>query len=182
MTRRGDPCARVADAILDEALPRPVELDDHLALCPDCRLLAAAHRAALDLAGAVADTPTPVDPAAVARIGRRRAAIRGAIASAAAAGAVALTIGVRGPAPAERGPTLVDLSAEVRAITRRAVSEDDATYRPFGPLAVWMRPPRSRALDVRPFDEARLDFDAPRPFDFAQDRFRSGQAAPEVVQ
>ncbi|MBZ4416415.1 hypothetical protein [Myxococcus sp. RHSTA-1-4] len=56
-------------------------------------------------------------------------------------------------ARAGRG-SLLDLMGEVRGLTRRDLVVHDETYRPFGTLAVWVRPPDSRALETPPFRTA----------------------------
>jgi hypothetical protein len=57
--------------------------------------------------------------------------------------------------PAERG-SLLTLMGEVRGYTRRDLVVHDATYRPFGTLAAWLRPPDSRALETPPYGTAVL--------------------------
>ncbi|MCP3143320.1 hypothetical protein [Pyxidicoccus xibeiensis] len=54
---------------------------------------------------------------------------------------------------AERG-SLMQLMGEVRGFTRRDLVVHDETYRPFGTLAAWLRPPDSRALEAPPFRTA----------------------------
>ncbi|MDC0712568.1 hypothetical protein POL68_29160 [Stigmatella sp. ncwal1] len=53
----------------------------------------------------------------------------------------------------ERG-SLAALVTEVRGYARREVVVHDDTYRPFGMLAAWLRPPDSRALETPPFRTA----------------------------
>ncbi|WP_342374317.1 hypothetical protein NVS55_23450 [Myxococcus stipitatus] len=50
--------------------------------------------------------------------------------------------------------SLAVLVAEVRGYSRREVVSGDDTYRPFGTLAAWLRPPDSRALETPPFRTA----------------------------
>lgn len=47
--------------------------------------------------------------------------------------------------------SLLNLMGEVRGFSRRDVVVHDETYRPFGTLASWVRPPDSRALETPPF-------------------------------
>jgi hypothetical protein len=54
---------------------------------------------------------------------------------------------------AERG-SLMNLMGEVRGYTRRDLVVHDETYRPYGTLASWLRPPDSRALETPPFRTA----------------------------
>lgn len=63
------------------------------------------------------------------------------------------------PARAVREPgrgSLMNLMGEVRGYTRRDLVVQDETYRPFGTLAAWVRPPDSRALETPPFRTAVL--------------------------
>jgi hypothetical protein len=50
--------------------------------------------------------------------------------------------------------SLMNLMGEVRGLTRRDLVVHDETYRPFGMLAAWVRPPDSRALETPPFRTA----------------------------
>ncbi|MFP2926598.1 hypothetical protein ACLESO_15610, partial [Pyxidicoccus sp. 3LG] len=50
--------------------------------------------------------------------------------------------------------SLLQLMGEVRGYTRRDLVVHDETYRPFGTLASWLRPPDSRALETPPFRTA----------------------------
>ncbi|QSQ15093.1 hypothetical protein [Myxococcus landrumensis] len=50
--------------------------------------------------------------------------------------------------------SLAVLVAEVRGYSRREVVYGDDTYKPFGTLAAWLRPPDSRALETPPFRTA----------------------------
>jgi hypothetical protein len=50
--------------------------------------------------------------------------------------------------------SLMQLMGEVRGFTRRDLVVHDETYRPFGTLAAWLRPPDSRALETPPFRTA----------------------------
>lgn len=50
--------------------------------------------------------------------------------------------------------SLMNLMGEVRGYTRRDLVVHDETYRPYGTLAVWLRPPDSRALETPPFRTA----------------------------
>lgn len=50
--------------------------------------------------------------------------------------------------------SLMNLMGEVRGLTRRDLVVHDETYRPFGTLAAWVRPPDSRALETPPFRTA----------------------------
>jgi hypothetical protein len=52
--------------------------------------------------------------------------------------------------------SLFELMGEVRGYTRRDLVVHDETYRPFGLLAAWVRPPESRALESPPFRTAVL--------------------------
>ncbi|QSQ27013.1 hypothetical protein JY651_19770 [Pyxidicoccus parkwayensis] len=52
--------------------------------------------------------------------------------------------------------SLMNLMGEVRGYTRRDLVVQDETYRPFGTLAAWVRPPDSRALETPPFRTAVL--------------------------
>jgi hypothetical protein len=56
---------------------------------------------------------------------------------------------------AARG-SLMNLMGEVRGYTRRDLVVLDETYRPYGTLAAWLRPPDSRALETPPFRTAVL--------------------------
>ncbi|NTX07968.1 hypothetical protein [Myxococcus sp. CA040A] len=56
---------------------------------------------------------------------------------------------------AERG-SLSWLVTEVRGYSRRDVVFRDDTYKPFGTMAAWLRPPDSRALENPPFRTAVL--------------------------
>lgn len=60
---------------------------------------------------------------------------------------------------AERG-SLSWLVTEVRGYSRRDVVARDDTYRPFGTMAAWLRPPDSRALENPPFRTAVLSFES----------------------
>ncbi|NMO17766.1 hypothetical protein HPC49_08080 [Pyxidicoccus fallax] len=46
---------------------------------------------------------------------------------------------------------LLNLMGEVRGFTRRDLVVEDESYRPFGTLPAWVRPPDSRALEAPPF-------------------------------
>ncbi|MFY2558046.1 hypothetical protein ACN469_10480 [Corallococcus terminator] len=59
----------------------------------------------------------------------------------------------------ERG-SLSWLVTEVRGYSRRDVVARDDTYKPFGTMAAWLRPPDSRALETPPFRTAVLSFDS----------------------
>ncbi|WP_338865813.1 hypothetical protein [Myxococcus stipitatus] len=68
-------------------------------------------------------------------------------------------LSLRGAPPHEgfdedtRGSLLV-LVAQVRGYSRRELVYGDDTYKPFGMLAAWLRPPDSRALETPPFRTA----------------------------
>lgn len=57
--------------------------------------------------------------------------------------------------------SLGELFDEVYGYTRTAPSVEDETYRPFGALAAWVRPPDSTALDAEPFQTALVAFHVP---------------------
>lgn len=58
--------------------------------------------------------------------------------------------------------SLGQLFGEVYGYTRTNPSLDDAAYRPFGALAMWVRPPDSTALDAEPFQTALAAFHVSR--------------------
>ena len=57
--------------------------------------------------------------------------------------------------------SLGELFDEVYGYTRTDPSLEDETYRPFGALAAWVRPPDSTALDAEPFQTALVAFHVP---------------------
>lgn len=57
-------------------------------------------------------------------------------------------------APLAGQGSLMQLMGEVRGFTGRDLVVHDETYRPYGTLAAWLRPPDSRALETPPFRTA----------------------------
>ncbi|ADO68544.1 hypothetical protein [Stigmatella aurantiaca] len=169
-------CHDVATALLDAHPPWPLALRAHLEGCEDCRLLATLHASAASLRP---PEPPPIPPVAreevlreVRRRGRRRRAALGVAVCFFVGGLVLASRPSAPPAAhsweaqvdgeaiaqavlAERG-SLASLVTEVRGYTRREVVVHDETYRPFGMLAAWLRPPDSRALETPPFQTALI--------------------------
>jgi hypothetical protein len=176
-------CHEVATTLLEARSPGP-ELRRHLDTCADCRALAALHASASALKLPAPPELAPVSREAVLGTVRRRRVRRQAAAGVGVSLALgALLLGWpsgsgEAPAPlyndtepaplAELGLTreppaqeagqgsLFELMGEVRGYTRRDLVVHDETYRPFGLLAAWVRPPESRALESPPFRTAVL--------------------------
>jgi hypothetical protein len=70
--------------------------------------------------------------------------------------------GQPGPYPEAGVASLGELFDEVYGYTRTDPSIEDETYRPFGALAAWVRPPDSTALDAEPFQTVLVAFHVPK--------------------
>ena len=141
-------CGRFVDAILDEGAPRPDGLAAHVASCPDCRALAAAHRSARELSfRETASPPAVAEREILARVRRRR------VVRVAGAGVAALTVTVAllwGPprssvSPGSQGD-LFALADRVAELTRREPWTDEPTLGGLDAVSDWLAPPRARSL------------------------------------
>lgn len=143
-------CGPFADAILAGAA-RTVDLDDHLAACPACRQLAAAHRAAARLARVEVSIPPAVGMGEVlARVRRRRALRVAGGAVAAGAMVVAFLTGTPSRSPVGSGPA-PDLFALADGVARelsRDPLQGDPALRSLGTVSDWLAPPRGRSLGL----------------------------------
>ncbi|XXF80854.1 hypothetical protein P2318_14165 [Myxococcaceae bacterium GXIMD 01537] len=152
-------CRAIAAALVDEALPRPGDFEEHLAGCADCRAVATLHAEAstLRLPGPppLAPVPRPAILGEVRRREHRRRLAAGALASVSVAALAWLMIArpVRpSPAPAVTAgvetASLGLLLEEVDGYTRREPAVRDESYSAFGALATWVRPPDSARADT----------------------------------
>ena len=180
-------CHDVAAALVDEHLPPPPGMRAHLEHCSECQGLARLHASARALQLPEPPSPAAFPPEAIRGVVRRRQRRRQWAASAGATAAVALlavlvstgpepratlededTPVMGGPLegslqrPPERTRTqLLSLDAlldEVDGYTRTRPSVEDSTYRAFGSLATWVRPPESTALEAEPFQTVLVAF------------------------
>ncbi len=161
-------CHDVAEALVDERLPRPPGLQAHLERCPECRALARLHASATLLGLPEPPPPAPISREAIFGVVRRRRRRRRIVVGTAATCALAALVlfawprlappvplgdaplsGVEHPvlvvqperSTASEPASLGLLMAEVYGYTRGNPSVEDALYRPFGTLALWVRPP-----------------------------------------
>lgn len=150
----GSRCDDWAEAILDDAAPRPEGLAEHLASCPDCRGLVAAHRAASALPGPPPGVdvarPQPVlEGEVLARVERRRATrLVGAGVAVAAIVAVVLVPARRAPEVERPGGDLFALADGIAELIQRDPLEDDPALRHLGAVSDWLAPPRTRSLGL----------------------------------
>ena len=146
-----DPCERFSDAILSESAPPPEGLDAHVAACPACRALQAAHRAARALPRpAVAALPEVTDREVLGRVQQRRTTRLG-VAGAAAVAMVAVVLSLGSPRAPDVPPERSDLFAladGVAELTHRDPLSDDPALRGMGAVADWLAPPRTRSLGL----------------------------------
>ncbi|MFZ5444255.1 MAG: hypothetical protein ACOZQL_29935 [Myxococcota bacterium] len=160
-------CDVVQAAILDEALPRPSELEAHLESCAECRAVAAAHRSALRLSGA---RPSLGARRPLPEVRRRAGAVVGlAIAFVGAVGWWWLEATAPAPRPVELATTPVEregvqhvvaeapapeaglfalaaLQLDVELTLRRDPRRDPLASKIFGALPEWTEPTRTRPL------------------------------------
>jgi hypothetical protein len=154
MTGR-DPCERYASSIVDPAVSRPADLEAHLAACPACRSLDAAHRAAsrLRAAPAAGAPPWPLE-AIVARVRRRRLARGVAVLGAASLAALALGI-VRSRPPPAPGGDLFAVAEVVAGYVERDVARADPALGSLAPIAGWFAAPPRQPFEPSPFAPSR---------------------------
>lgn len=141
-------CAPFADAILADA--GSDGLTAHLAACPACRALAAAHRAARSLPRPEVVTPPAVTEREVlARVRRRRAVrLAGGAAAASLAALLFLAPAPRAPDAPGAPPDLFALADGVAELTSRDPLGDDPALRRLGAVSDWLAPPRARSLGL----------------------------------
>ncbi|KFE66696.1 hypothetical protein [Hyalangium minutum] len=160
-------CDGVAAAILDDGLPRPEGFQAHLDQCPRCRELSRLQASASSLRMPAPPPLQPLSPQSIQGEVRRRQHRRRAVAGTAVAGALAALVFAVSPrevpvAPMKESPveTVLTLPAldllaeEIASYTQRDPTFDDEIYKPFGMLALWVRPPASTALSDRSFQRA----------------------------
>ena len=156
-------CDQFEAALLDEAAPRPPGFEPHLAACPTCPALAAAHREALRLRGATLSRPRARPLAEV----QRRAGIVGGLMLALGGGMGLVALEFDAPAPAEQQAALprelaapmlgleeqggelfalAQLQASVSAELARDPRDDAAAVRAFGALPRWTLPARTEPM------------------------------------
>lgn len=157
-------CEEFGLAIIDDAAPRPEELETHLSGCPHCQAVASAHRSAQRLRNLRVDLPAPARSVRVGVPRRRRLALGGAFAALGVAVVAALLItaskenaslsGLRAndlPAspsqtqaqelrPVLHPDSLEALLHEVNSYTRQDVSANDETLEAFGELPQLLAP------------------------------------------
>lgn len=150
-------------ALLDESVPRPADLEAHLAGCAECRDFASAHRSLLRLEG----TPgLPLRRRSIEQTQRRLAITAGLLLSVGGGvGLLALHGGhheaARDWEAVETHPLAIENEADDRpasfealsALTARAHEviehdprDDAAMLRTFGALALWTAPTRTRPM------------------------------------
>lgn len=158
-------CELTEQALIDEALPRPEGFEAHVASCPTCGALAAAHREALKLRGATLSRTRRRPLPEV----RRRAGIVGGLVLALGGGLglIALELSDE-PRPSREelvqvrpelepmfvAPSqpegdlfaLAALQASVMADVARDPREDATAQRVFGQLPRWTAPRRTQPM------------------------------------
>jgi hypothetical protein len=158
-------CHDVAEALVDERLPRPPGWQAHLERCPECRALARLHAAAHALRLPEPPVADVIPRDSILGVVRRRQHRRRLVASTAATCGIAALVLLVTPRPRPSGPgdeasfapveqtvqrvrpessepaSLGLLLSEVHGYTRTRPSIEDDMYRPFGALALWVRPP-----------------------------------------
>jgi hypothetical protein len=144
-------CDRFADAILDETAPRPEGLEDHLASCPACRTLAAAHQAARRLPPPALALPAVVGADEIRARVRRRRTVRTAGAGVLAGGVAAIFLfaaPLRRHGEALPPGDLFALADGLRDLTRRDPLAGDPAIGAMGPVLDWLAPPRASRFDL----------------------------------
>lgn len=143
-------CQPFQAAILDEQLPRPQGLDQHLSSCPWCQELSSAHLAALTLRGLIPGTHPRARPSAVlSRLG-----VAAALLLLLAGVATWWTSRQRAVPAVPSAEVFTEAHAawlvlwaeqDLAALdAERDLLERDRAYAPFGRLAQWMSPTRSK--------------------------------------
>ncbi len=177
-------CHAVAAALVDDPRHLPPGGREHLEGCAACRDIARLHAAAQSLRVPEPPLPAVFSPEAIAGVVRRRQRRRRWAAGTGAAAAVALLtllvstprsvdstgdadalpvggplentlqVAEQTPEPSRPAFSLTELREAVAGYSRTHPSVEDEAYRAFGPLAHWVRPPDSRALEAEPFHTA----------------------------
>jgi hypothetical protein len=134
-------CHAYEDAILDESLPPPADLDAHVAGCASCRALLEGHRSALALKGVT------LPPRARAS----RPAVLVRLATVVSVLVVAVTTVTMQCRSEPSMPTDVSLDA-LQALTVEPTLDlavDDETYQSFKQLPAWLAPGWAEPGDER---------------------------------